>query len=122
MNPGRLLAMLMSAPVAEQAQHHQEQVDEVEVERERAHHSLAATDGAVIVRAVHLLDPLRVPSGQSGEYDHADDRDREGQGRAGEEKVGAGRGGKGLTSEAMMMQRRPITRNEPKAERSRWVV
>src|SRR5262249_58015523 len=63
-----------SAPVAEQAEQHQEQVDEVEVEGQRAHHGLAAGDGAVIHRAVHLLDLLRVPGGEPGEHDDADDR------------------------------------------------
>src|SRR6266568_5837876 len=48
-----------STPVAEQAQQHEEQVDEVEIERERAHHRLAAPDGAVVHRVVHFLDALR---------------------------------------------------------------
>src|SRR5215216_7037909 len=58
-----------SATVAEQAQQHQEQVDEVEIERQRTHDGLAAGDGAVIHRAVHLLDLLRVPGGEPGEHD-----------------------------------------------------
>src|ERR687888_529110 len=54
-----------SATVAEEAQQEQEQVDEVEVERERAHHSLAADDGAVLHRVIHLFDALGVPGGQA---------------------------------------------------------
>src|SRR5262249_43766217 len=53
-----------SATVAEEAQQEQEQVDEVEIERERAHHRLAAHDSAVLHRVIHLLDPLGVPGGQ----------------------------------------------------------
>src|SRR5829696_7921322 len=48
------------APVADQAQQHHEQVDEVEVERQRAHHGLAAERAVVIHRAVHLLDALGI--------------------------------------------------------------
>src|ERR1700722_18563468 len=63
-----------SAPVAEQPQQHHEQVDEVEIERQRAHHRLAAGDGAVVHRAIHFLDPLRVPAGEAGETDQPGDR------------------------------------------------
>src|SRR5579871_6368653 len=56
-----------SAAVAHEAQQEQEQVDEVEIERQGAHHRLPAGDSAVIHRAVHLLDPLRVPCGEPGE-------------------------------------------------------
>src|SRR5436190_11486483 len=49
-----------SAAIAEQAQHEQEQVDEVEIERQGAHDSLAADDGPVLHRVVHLLDLLGV--------------------------------------------------------------
>jgi hypothetical protein len=38
-----------SAAAPKQPQQHHEQVDEVEVERQRAHHHLAAGDGAVIL-------------------------------------------------------------------------
>ena len=76
-SPGRFAnsALQCLAPVAEQAQQHQEQVDEVEVERQRAHDSLAPRDRAVIVGAVHLLDLLRVVGGEAREHDHADHRD-----------------------------------------------
>src|SRR5215831_9149981 len=66
-----------SATVAEEAQQEQEQVDEVEIERERAHHRLAADDGAVFHRVKHLLDPLCVPGGQTCEDQHADHGERE---------------------------------------------
>src|SRR5580704_17181858 len=61
-----------STPVAEQAPQHEEQVDEVGIEPERAHDRLAAGDGAVVVHAVHLLDLLRVPGGEPGEHQDAD--------------------------------------------------
>ena len=38
-----------SASVAEEAQQHQEQVDEVEIEPQRTHHRFAAGDGAVVI-------------------------------------------------------------------------
>src|SRR6266487_4581601 len=60
-----------SAAVAEEAQHEQEQVDEVEIERQRAHDGLAADDGAVLHRVEHLLDLLRVPGGKACEDEHA---------------------------------------------------
>src|SRR5664279_90972 len=51
---------------AEQAKQHQEKVDEVEVERQRAHHRLAAGNRAVVVGRVHRLDLLRVVGGKPG--------------------------------------------------------
>src|SRR6185295_17238164 len=51
---------LPSAAVADEAQHEQEQVDVVEIERERAHHGFAAGDGAVILHVVHFLDLLGI--------------------------------------------------------------
>src|SRR4051812_43258589 len=50
-----------SAAIAEKAQHEQEQVDEVEIERQRAHHGFAAYNGAVFLRNIHFLDLLGVP-------------------------------------------------------------
>jgi hypothetical protein len=44
-----------------------EEVDEVEIEPQRAHDRLAAGDGAVVHRAVHLFDVLRVVGGEPGE-------------------------------------------------------
>ena len=48
------------ASAAHQAQHHHEQIDEVEVERQRAHHGLAAGRSGVIAGVVHPLDPLGI--------------------------------------------------------------
>jgi hypothetical protein len=48
------------ASAAHQAQHHHEQVDEVQVERQRAHHGLAAGRSGVIAAIVHPLDPLGI--------------------------------------------------------------
>src|ERR1700751_5718101 len=70
-----LSSAVWSAAVAEQAQQHEEQVDEVEVETQRAHHRLAAGDATVVVDVVHLLDALRVVGGQADEDQHADHRD-----------------------------------------------
>src|SRR6476659_7347643 len=67
---------LRSAAVAEQPQQHQEEVDEVEIEPQRAHDRLAAGHGAVVHRAVYLLDVLRVVGGEPDEHEHANDRDR----------------------------------------------
>jgi hypothetical protein len=53
-----LLVTLASA--AHQAQHCHEQVDEVQVERQRAHHGLAAGRNGVIAAIVHPLDPLGI--------------------------------------------------------------
>src|ERR1700687_1985661 len=50
-----------SAAVAEQPQQHHEHVDEVEIERQRAHHCLAARPGAVLLGIEHFLDLLGVP-------------------------------------------------------------
>ena len=71
--PPKKECLLRSAAVAEQPQQHQEQVDEVEIEPQRAHDRLAAGDGAVVHRAVHLLDVLRVVGGEPDEHEHAND-------------------------------------------------
>src|SRR5262245_17718905 len=68
-------AILRSAPVAEQPQQHHEQVDEVEIERQRTHHGLAASDRSVVHGIIHLLDLLRIPGGEAGEHEDADHRD-----------------------------------------------
>src|SRR3974390_1846428 len=66
--PGRLSrsGRWRSASVTHEAQQEQEQVDEVEVERQRTPHRLAADHRAVVVDIVHLLDALRIPSGEDG--------------------------------------------------------
>jgi CO/xanthine dehydrogenase Mo-binding subunit len=56
-----------SATIAEEAQQEYEDVDEVEIERKRAHYRFAADDRAVLHRVVHFLDTLRVPGGQARE-------------------------------------------------------
>src|SRR5690349_18076432 len=70
--PGRCAQSkrLDSASVAQESQHEQEEVDEVQVERERAHHRLAADDRAILHRVIHLLDTLRVPGGQARKNEH----------------------------------------------------
>src|SRR5436190_10803501 len=65
------------AAIAEKAQHEQEKVDEVEIERQRAHHGLAAYDGAVLLRYIHFLDLLGVPGGEARKDQHASGRDHE---------------------------------------------
>src|SRR3990172_1681548 len=70
---------------AEEPQHHQEEVDEVEVERQRADHRcrvaiLDAAEAAVL----HALD---VEGGEAGEEDDAHDADGEVDRRAGQEHV-----------------------------------
>src|SRR5580704_13428057 len=71
---GNQLAPEFSTAIAEEAQHEQEQVDEVEIERQCPHHRLAADDGTILLRIVHLLDPLRVPRGEAREDEHAGGR------------------------------------------------
>src|ERR1700756_2205046 len=83
----RIRLLSRSAAVAEYAQQHEEQVDEVEVEPQRAHDRLAAGDRAVIVHVVHFLDRLRVPGGEPGEHEDADGGNHEGKPGAGEEHV-----------------------------------
>ena len=61
------------APVASQTQQHHEQVDEIEVERQRAHHGLAARGNSVVARVVHPLDPLGIIGGEAREDADADD-------------------------------------------------
>src|SRR4029079_11504428 len=75
--PGAFQQTLLprSATVAEEPKQHEEEVDEVQIEPQRAHHRLAAGDGAVVHRAVHLLDVLRVVGGEPDKDEHADDRD-----------------------------------------------
>src|ERR1043166_3473526 len=64
---------------AEQLQQHHEQVDEVEIQPERAHDGRLGCGLAagIDVIDIHLLDLLRVPGGQPDKHDDADHRDRE---------------------------------------------
>src|SRR3990170_2757045 len=69
------------AAFAEELQHEDEEVDEVEIEPEGAHHRLLGANLLGIAGKIHLLDVLRVIGGEAGEDQHADDRDRPVQGR-----------------------------------------
>src|SRR4249919_2391290 len=59
---------------AHQAQHHHEQVDEVDVERKRAHHGLAASRSGVITPVVDPLDPLRIVGREARKDANANNR------------------------------------------------
>src|ERR1700712_4632325 len=67
--------LLLAASHKLQQEH--EQVDEVEVERQRAHDRLAPCNGCVIGFEVHFLDPLRVVGRQARECKNADHGDCE---------------------------------------------
>src|ERR1700730_7979875 len=70
--PGRVASAVSGlTAVAEEPKEEHEQVDEVEIERQRAHYSLAADNRAVIHRVIHVLDALGIPGGHSGEDEHA---------------------------------------------------
>src|SRR6516164_4897041 len=75
----------LSAAVTHQLKQAREQVDEVEIEAQRAHDRLAAGHRTIIGHAVHFLDLLRVPGGEPGKHDDANDRDSPLKGRAREE-------------------------------------
>jgi hypothetical protein len=64
------------AAITEDAQQHQEQIDDIEIEPERTHHCFASRNGAVIIDVVHLLDALRIVRREPNEYDHTDYRYR----------------------------------------------
>src|SRR3979490_1516121 len=76
--------------LAEQLQQQREQVDEVQVERQRAGNrrplrNVTALRGIAV--DVVVLQPLGVPGGEAREYQHADHRDDELQHRTGEEEI-----------------------------------
>ncbi len=62
--------------IAEQAQQHQEQVDEIEVEAKGAHKRLFAHDFAAIAFKIHFLDLLGVIGCEADKDQNADCRDR----------------------------------------------
>ena len=64
------------APLAAEAQQHQEEIDEIEIERERSHQGLLGQRVTRIAMEIDLLDALRVPGGKTGEDDDAYHRDR----------------------------------------------
>ena len=70
--------------VAQEAQQEHEQVDEIKVERQRAHDRRFAKPSLVAILCVFNivgLNLLGVPSGQASKDQNADDRDREGHRR-----------------------------------------
>src|SRR6516165_1020876 len=77
----------LSAAVTHQLNQAREQVDEVKIEAQRAHDSLAAGHRPIIGHAVHFLDLLRVPGGEPGKHDDANDRDSPLKGRTREEQI-----------------------------------
>src|SRR5271166_5027898 len=78
--PGRPKAVPAGPSVAagaEQLHQQHEQVDEVEIEAQRAHDRLLAAGLVIVALVIHLLDLLRVIRGQTDEDEDADHRDRE---------------------------------------------
>src|SRR5258707_13099798 len=75
-DPWDFLSSIIPA-VTEQLKEYHEEIYEIEIERQRPHHSLLACDFGRVRLQIHLLDALRVVCGQAHEYDHADDRDSE---------------------------------------------
>src|SRR5258707_15295193 len=65
-------ARTLIPPLPSQFQQQDEEVDEVEIQCERAHQRLFGEYVACIARQINLLDPLRVPSGEAGENNDAD--------------------------------------------------
>src|SRR5690606_33144676 len=61
---------------AEELQQEHEHVDEVEIERESAHHRLLASGGNAVAFIVHALDALRVIGGETRKDQYAKHRDR----------------------------------------------
>ncbi len=89
-----------------QPQDELEQVDEVEIEAQRAEgggHRHRARVAADLI--IHVLQPLRVERGQAGEHQHADHRDGE---------ASCAECMNMLTTEAMIRPTRPMIRKVPK--------
>src|SRR3954447_4033830 len=74
-------------PLAEQLEQHHEEVDEVEVQRERPHHRFLAGQLLRIRFQIHGLDALRIVGGEAHKQYNADDRDHELNGVRSEEDV-----------------------------------
>ena len=101
------LSEAVSCAAAEQLEQHHEQVDEVQVQAQRAHDRTLGDHlgtGAGIAGQILLLQPLRVPGGEAGEHQHADHADRELERELAR---------KMLTRLAITMPIRPMNRNEP---------
>ena len=81
------------AVAAEQAQQHQEQVDEVQIQFQGAQQGTAAHGRGVVHRGVHAEDAqlLGIIGGKAGEDQHADAADDEVHHAAGQEDVDDGR-------------------------------
>src|SRR3546814_14843014 len=52
-------------------------VDEVQIERERAEHSHLGAGFLIMMGGIFAFKPLGVPGGEASEHEYADDRDRE---------------------------------------------
>src|SRR6478735_2906148 len=79
-----------SVALTEQLQQQREQVDEVQIERQRAGDCRTLRDLTTlrgIAVNVVVLQPLGIPGGEAREYQHADHRDDELQHRAGQEEI-----------------------------------
>src|SRR3979409_2424818 len=75
-SPSRVLASILPA-LTEQLKQHHEQINEVEIERQRTKHCLLICDFSRVRFKIHLLDALRVVCGQADEHDDADNGDDE---------------------------------------------
>src|SRR3974390_1347905 len=64
------------APIASKAQHHHEQVDEIEVERQRADDGLAACGSWIVVAVVYRLDSLSIVGSETRKDTDAYNRDQ----------------------------------------------
>ena len=97
-------AYALVARLAHEAQQHQEQVDEVQIERERSH-DRTALDGRYVTRhvVVDILQALRVIGREPGKYQHPHRRNR-------------------LTRAAITIPINPMNKKVPKPLKSRLVV
>src|ERR1051326_7829926 len=81
------LAVALISPLSRQLQQQDEEIDEVEIESERAHQRLLGEYVTGVALDIDLLDPLRVPGGQAGKNKHTDHRNGELQRARGEEDI-----------------------------------
>src|SRR5713101_737172 len=70
-----------ASPSTREPKQDQEEVDEIQIERQGSDDRIGS-DLAFRQRQRHLLQTLRVPGGEPGKHDHADDGDQELQGLA----------------------------------------
>src|SRR5690242_9136449 len=71
----RRCAEALVALLAEQAEQHQEQIEEVEIERQRAHYGTLGLETLVHARVEAFLDLLGIPGREAEEDQDADHRD-----------------------------------------------